>query len=302
MAHRLIRQVIAATYHQLWWPNFNDPVYTADLPIWSPDEDGTARYVDPSTQAPLPTWAEALDAIDQDQDATPAHVLRFGRQHKIVNVVAGPRADKLIGYLTKYLTKSINQGAAPEGELTERQAAHARRLHEHVRYLPCSPTCSNWLRYGITPANASAGMTPGYCPRRAHRPDRLGCGGRRVLVSRYWTGKTLGEHAADRREVVRAVLESAGLELPDGYSATELRPDGKARYAWEAVRPMDSDAPTYRRALTQMINRRLAWREQYERARDSTGPPGPRSLSNSATASTPTGSVAQRKEASHGSQ
>jgi hypothetical protein len=36
------------------------------------------------------------------------------------------------------------------------------RLHEHVRYLPCSPTCSNWLRFGITPANASVGMMPGY--------------------------------------------------------------------------------------------------------------------------------------------
>jgi hypothetical protein len=283
MPHRLIRQVIAATYHQLWWPHFNQPVYTAELPIWMPDEDGTPRYIDPHTRAPLPTWAEALDAIDQDQAATPAHVLRFGRQHKIVNVVAGPRADKLIGYLTKYLTKSINQGAAPEGELTERQAAHARRLYEHVRYLPCSPTCANWLRYGITPANAYAGMTPGYCPRRAHRPDRLGCGGRRVLVSRYWTGKTLTEHAADRREHVRAVLGALGLDMPDGYSATELRDDGKPRYAWEAVRPMDSDAPTYRRALARMINRRLAWREQYEAARDGTGPPA--ALSHSATAS-----------------
>jgi hypothetical protein len=32
--------------------------------------------------------------------------------------------------------------------------------------------------------------------------------GRRVLVSDYWTGKTLTEHAADRLEAVRVVLEA----------------------------------------------------------------------------------------------
>jgi hypothetical protein len=25
----------------MWWPHFDQPIYTAELPIWSPDEDGT---------------------------------------------------------------------------------------------------------------------------------------------------------------------------------------------------------------------------------------------------------------------
>jgi hypothetical protein len=63
------------------------------------------------------------------------------------------------------------------------------------------------------------------------------------------------------------------LELPDGYSATEPGPNGRPRYCWESIRPTDTDAPTYRRALTKLITQCLAWREQYERARDGTGPP-----------------------------
>jgi hypothetical protein len=38
----------------------------------------------------------------------------------------------------------------------------------------------------------------GHCPSKAHDRDHLGLGGRRVLVSRRWTGKTPDEHRADR--------------------------------------------------------------------------------------------------------
>jgi hypothetical protein len=285
---RLIRKVIAATYHQLWWPAHDQPIYTepARLPVWRTDADGQGRYLDTQTGDPLPTWDDALDAIDADPHARPAHVIRFGNQHELQGIIAGPKADRRIGYLTKYLTKSIAEGAAPDGELTERQKEHARRLHEHVRSLPCSPECANWLRFGITPADPSPGMAPGHCPKKAHNAERLGCGGRRVLVSRYWTGKTLSEHAADRLGAVRVVLEAAGIELPDGCSATELRPDGQPRWRWDPVSPKDTDAPTYRQALTESIDQRLAWREQYEHARDGTGPPHITSHSATAPAST----------------
>ncbi len=138
-----------------------------------------------------------------------------------------------------------------------------------MRVLPCSPECANWLRYGVTPKDARKGMAPGFCGKRAHHDERLGCGGRRVLVSRYWTGKTLTEHSADRREAVRVVLESAGIELPDGHSATELRADGKPRYTWEPLDPTKLGPGAYRKALTESVRQRLTWREQYQHARDS---------------------------------
>ncbi len=42
--HQIIRQVAAATYLQVWWPPFDQPVYVDVLPRW----DGT-DYVDPAT-------------------------------------------------------------------------------------------------------------------------------------------------------------------------------------------------------------------------------------------------------------
>jgi hypothetical protein len=43
----LMRQVVAATYHQLWWPPHDEPVYTGDqLPVWNDDGGG---YCDPTT-------------------------------------------------------------------------------------------------------------------------------------------------------------------------------------------------------------------------------------------------------------
>jgi hypothetical protein len=43
--HEVIRQVTAATYHQVWWPSHDQLVYDGDrLPVW----DGAGhRFVDP---------------------------------------------------------------------------------------------------------------------------------------------------------------------------------------------------------------------------------------------------------------
>ena len=40
-------------------------------------------------------------------------------------------------------------------------------------------------------------------------------GGRRVLISRQWSGKTLADHKADRRDWVKALL---GITADDGES------------------------------------------------------------------------------------
>jgi hypothetical protein len=179
------------------------------------------------------------------------------------------RVGKAIGYLTKYLVKDINEVYGDPDELTPGQAADLHRLHEHVRWLPCSPSCATWLCYGVQPKDASAGMVPGQCPSKAHNRPHLGLGGRRVLMSRQWTGKTLAEHKADRAEVVRQTLAAAGIDAPDTdrYSATATTDDGTPRYLWFAVDPDDDDIPTYRRVIADGITEKFRWRTEYERGK-----------------------------------
>src|SRR6266487_4627691 len=83
----------------------------------------------------------------------------------------------------------------------------------------CSPTCANWLRYGIQPKNARPGLRPGCCKGKAHRPEHLGYAGQRVLTSRKWSGKTLADHRADKKARLLATL------------GMDQAPD-PARYTW----------------------------------------------------------------------
>jgi hypothetical protein len=83
---------------------------------------------------------------------------------------------RCIGYLTKYLTKQLGDCHHPA---TDAQSDHVDRLAEALRYEPCSPTCANWLRYGIQPKNPRPGLVPGACKGKAHRCEHLGYAGRR---------------------------------------------------------------------------------------------------------------------------
>lgn len=267
----LLRAVAGATYHQVWWPAHDSPAYTETLPEWV-DEVG---YVDPETREPLPTWDQALDALDQDEDAKPAHVIRLGRQLDIQGIIAAEGdADRRVAYLTKYLSKSFGRSFGEPDDLSRRQRAHLRRLHEEVRFLPCSPRCWNWLRFGVQPQKAEAGMAPGTCPMKAHDREHLGCGGRRVLVSRKWTGKTLSRHRADRAEVVRQTLEAAGVDVPEAQrmAADVLRPDGRPRYEWRHYDPRQSSTPIYRQVLSRSLAERLRWKAEYEAAKAGLNP------------------------------
>lgn len=132
-------------------------------------------------------------------------------------------------YLTKYLTKAVAETYADEGRVDVAYEDHIDRLHEEVRWLPCSKECANWLRFGVQPKDPGPGLIPGHCASKAHDREHLGVGGRRVLVSRGWSGKTLTEHKADRAAVVRAALEAAGIDTPaaDRMAAETLHVDGK---------------------------------------------------------------------------
>ena len=169
----------------------------------------------------------------------------------------GPRTpSKCIGYLTKYLTKQVADCHVPE---TEAQRAHADRLAEALRYEPCSPTCANWLRYGIQPKNPRPGLIPGACKGKAHRPEHCGYAGRRVLVSRKWSGKTLADHRADRKAWL---VETLGLELPD-----------PARYTWAQVTPADPDYLPPEQRLLHVVADRARWKAALTKPGEEPGHP-----------------------------
>lgn len=272
----LLREVVKATYHQVWWPPCDEPVFVDYWPVW---DELTQGYVDPATGEMLPTWDRALDALGDDEDAEPAHVIRFGDQVDMQGVLAGStQADRAVGYLTKYLVKDVaddvtrNDDSDGPGPAAAKRA-HVERLAHEVKWLPCSPTCANWLRFGVQPKNARRGLEPGRCRSKAHDREHLGLGGRRVLVSRRWTGKTLTEHRADRSAVVREVLAAAGVDMDDHtqLSANATRPDGQPRYQWQPVDPR-ADSASYIAAIGRAIQQRQRWRIQYDAARAATGP------------------------------
>ena len=242
-----LREVIAATYHQVWWPSTDTVRFEGgNLPVW---DEAASAYLDPATGEVLPTWDEALDAIGDGDE--PLHVARFGDRFDAQGVLAGSRdANKCIGYLTKYLTKHV---ADCHQAQTVDQVRHVDRLADALRFEPCSPTCANWLRYGIQPKNAKPGLRPGACKGKAHRREYLGYAGRRVLVSRKWSGKTLADHRADRKNWL---METLGLPATD--------PD---RYAWEPVAPGDEDHMPVGRRLLHVVADRIRWQHALDQAR-----------------------------------
>jgi Replication initiator protein, pSAM2 len=238
VARAEIRRVLAATYHQVWWPAASVVLFDGELPVW---DEHTSNYLDPATGEVLPTWDQALDAIGKDDQ--PHHVARFGSRFDAQGVLGGSKdAARCIGYLTKYLTKQVGHCHLAE---THAGQAHAVRLVQELRYQPCSPTCANWLRYGVQPKNARPGLVPGCCKQKAHDVDHLGYAGRRVLVSRKWSGKTLADHRADRQAWLLSAL---------GVSATD-----PARYRWELVAPGDPDHLDHARRLLHAVADRARW-------------------------------------------
>jgi hypothetical protein len=74
-----------------------------------------------------------------------------------------------------------------------------------------------------------------------------------VLVSRKWSGKTLADHRADRKDWLLATL---------GVSATD-----PARYAWEPVAPSDPDHMDHARRLLHVMADRQRWLSALAEAR-----------------------------------
>ncbi|MEV8513451.1 replication initiator [Dactylosporangium sp. NPDC051484] len=258
----VLREVAAATYHQVWWPKVGEPNCR---PLWNADAE---IWCDSATGLPLATWDEALDAVEDE----PAHVIRFGTQIRAEGVNANDRnVDRTIGYITKYITKS----AADCHQLTtDRQRDHLERFWRELRVTPCSERCANWLLYGIQPKNAHARLRPGNCKGRVHQRSTLGIGGRRILVSRDWSGKTLADHRHDARAWVKALLG-----ISDGVDQVPVvddhQPGTPAPVAWELARPNDPDLPPMRHRLLRALAQRIQWRNALNAAKDRAIQPDP---------------------------
>ncbi|MEV4525635.1 replication initiator [Streptosporangium sp. NPDC049304] len=89
---------------------------------------------------------------------------------------------------------------------------------------------------------------PVQVPHQVHR--RHPYAGRRVLVSRKWSNKTLTEHKQDRRTWV---LEALGL----GGDQTATDPD---RYTWRPVPNGDANVPPIAMRLLRSVAERQRWR------------------------------------------
>ncbi len=254
-----LRAITAATYHQVWWPAHDQLLYGGErLPVW---DTRAKAFTDPDTRAPLPTWDQACEELTE-----PAHVVRFGTQVHVKGILGGTEeADRHVGYLTKYLAKSIGQAAGLGEHATDAQRDHARRLHAELQVTPCSPRCPVWLLYGIQPHGSRHSMTPGRCKGKAHRPEHLGIAGRRVLVSRKWSNKTLDDHRAERGAFVRQLLEVAGIRPTHG-------PDN-GPYMWERPAPSDPDVPPRPVLLLHAVAERQRWRAEYAAAQLAVGEP-----------------------------
>lgn len=256
MPSKIVRQVADATYHQVWWPQFDQMLYPVDKPpVWDSE---VQAYVDPKTKRPLATWDEAILETTVE-DAEPACVVKVGMVDPRGINHGSKDAERSIRYVTKYLTKDLVEHA-PAG--SEAQKAHAQRLHEALSTLPCSPSCANWLLYGVQPDKAKAGLIPGHCKGKVHQKNTLGFTGRRVLISRQWSGKTLTDHRADRREWVKTVLKGA---LADEEQPGDSMP---SRYTFELARLDDPDVPAVSVRLLRAISERQRWRAQLQALRD----------------------------------
>ncbi|WP_425295849.1 replication initiator [Nocardia abscessus] len=259
--HAVFRAVTAATYHQVWWPRFDaeNEVYSGEtMPVW---DHAAGTFTDPGTGQPLTGWDEALDVLDSIDDLEPAHVVRFGVQVDSKGILGGTQeADQKVRYLTKYLTKSVAEIIEPPNTRT---AAHYDRLHAELQHTPCSPRCAVWLRYGIVPKGATAKTQPGRCKGKAHRRDTLGLPGRRVLVSRRWSNKTLPDHKHDRAEFVRQTLAAIGIVKPD-----------RSHLIITPVEPGDKNVPPRDHLIMAAVSQRITWRAEYTRALLAASPPG----------------------------
>ena len=265
----LLRQVRAATYHQLWWPPHDTPVYVDRLPVWT-----DRGYTDPTTGELLPSWdrgarrprrrprrrAGARGAV-RGPGRHPGPDRRHARARSGPSATCASTSPSPSPPPTTTATTCRRPGWRTSTAWPKKSAGS--RARRRVR-TGCA-TASN-------PPPPRPGWSRGTASTRRTTATNLGLGGRRVLVSRKWSGKTLAAHKADRAAVVRAALEEAGIDPDDHDELSVVGTDG--RWSWELLGRNRVDAATYAAAISQAITTRQRWRAEYEAAKASSGRAG----------------------------
>jgi hypothetical protein len=251
----LIKEVAAGLYHQVWWPQFHTLVYDLDKPpIW---DEAQGSYVDPKSGQALRSWRQAIEAVDPHGE--PEHVVTLGTVD-VRGLEAGtPDAERAIRYATKYITQDLVDDAFVKGQA---QREHFDRLYLELSVLPCSPRCANWLLYGVQPEEAKPGLTPGRCRGKVHQRATLGYTGRRCLVSRNWSNKTLTDHRLDGRDWLLAVT-SGLLDYDSSVGGNDNH-----RFYYELAGQHDRDVPSLEQRIFRSITARMRARSAIQAARD----------------------------------
>ena len=229
----------------------------------------------PDTGAVLPTWDEALDAARRRprRRAGARGAVRGPGRHQ------GPdRRHARSGPGDRLPVQVPDQGPSPAPTTTRRRLA-TRGPRTSTAWPKKSAgcrarrRCANWLRYGVQPEGARAGMVPGPLPpHKAH--DR-------------------GEPRARRppRPRVPAVVRQ-DPRRPQGRPGRRRagRPRGSRHRPRRPRRAVDRRAPTaagpghilarsqvdertYAEAIAEAIDTRQRWRREYEAAKERAGPP-----------------------------
>jgi hypothetical protein len=107
------------------------------------------------------------------------------------------------------------------------QHAYAGHLADALRYEPCSPTCANWLRYGITPKN----------PREACVPDGVPA----TPTAANTSAKPDAASWSPADGPARPSPTTAPTAKPWLMSTLGITEPDPSRYTWEPVTPGDHD-------------------------------------------------------------
>ena len=231
--------VIAATYHQVWWPPTARRLGRTSCP------SGTSHPAvpRPGTGELLPTWDQALDAIGPHDQ--PLHVARFGPKFDAQGVLAGTKdAGRCIGYLTKYLTKQL-------------AACHTDSNAAAADTPPGSST-----RCGTSPAHPPArtgsatASSPG-TPGPACGPDTAGAKPTAARTSATPDAASWSPaNGPARPSPTTAPTAKPGSSPP---SASDLPATDPGRYNWERVTPDDPDHIPPTAASLHVLTDRARW-------------------------------------------
>ena len=254
----MLEQVLAATYHQVWWPSTDVMRYPDhNLPDLGRTTHDLRRPGHRACRCPPGTRPSTPSTTTTDAEPAARRPLRPAGRHK--GVLGGtPEADELIGYVTKYLTKSVDDchetttdRQTPPRPALAGTAGHA--VLAAVRELAALRRPAQGRQTQPTPRPLQGAGPP---------TTTLGIGGRRVLVSRDWSGKTLADHRTDARAWVRAALGVSDDEPTGDTPAGQASP-----FAWEMARPNDPDVPPVAHRLLRAISARVQNRAAIEAAR-----------------------------------